>query len=70
MIIDPCVPAEWKNFKITRLFRGKRLKIHVKNKLGVQKGVKQLTINGERLESNFIPIEKMESDNMIYVDMG
>jgi cellobiose phosphorylase len=40
--IDPCVPAGWKNFGITRQFRGDTYNISVENKSGVQKGVKEV----------------------------
>jgi len=70
MVIDPCIPSEWKNFKMTRLFRGKQLNIHVQNKMGIEKGVNQIIINDEKIEGNTIPINKIKSVNTIHVQMG
>jgi len=67
--IDPCIPSEWKNIKITRKFRGKNFKIKIKNDNGVQKGVKKLIVNGKELDSNLIPFELMEDNNDVTVLM-
>ena len=47
--IDPCVPADWKEFSVTRLWRGARYKIHVINPDGVEKGVRSLTADGREV---------------------
>ena len=54
--IDPCIPSAWKEFNVTRVFRGKKLIIHVSNPNSVQKGVKSLILNGKELLGNFIPV--------------
>ncbi|MCL2633163.1 MAG: glycosyl transferase [Oscillospiraceae bacterium] len=38
LVIDPCIPAEWDGFNITRLFRGATYNISVKNPNHVCKG--------------------------------
>lgn len=68
--IDPCIPSDWKNIKITRRFRNKNFKIKIKNDKGVQKGVKKIILNGEELESNLIPLEFMKDNNDVTVIMG
>jgi cellobiose phosphorylase len=68
--IDPCIPSAWKGFKVTRVFRGKKLAIEVSNPAGVQKGVKKLVLNGKQLEGNFIPAEKLLAENHVEVEMG
>jgi N,N'-diacetylchitobiose phosphorylase len=47
MIVDPCIPGDWKEFRVTRQWRGATYEITVKNPHGVQKGVITTTINGE-----------------------
>ena len=56
LCVDPCVPAEWKGFTVTRRFRGADYVITVSNPEGKQKGVKELLVNGERVEGNVIPV--------------
>jgi cellobiose phosphorylase len=68
--IDPCIPAAWKDFKVTRVFRGKKVSVVVKNPAGVQKGVKKLLLNGKQLEGNFIPAEKLLAENRVEIEMG
>ena len=68
--IDPCIPSAWKEFNMTRVFRGKKLTIAVNNPAGVQKGVKKLVLNGRQLESNLIPAEMLLEENHVEVEMG
>lgn len=70
LTIDPCVPADWKSFKMTRRFRCKFLNIEVKNESGIQKGVSKMIVNGEEIAGNFIPIEKLKEKNEVSVIMG
>ncbi len=68
--IDPCVPSSWKSFKMQRKFRGKNMDILVENPNGAQKGVKEMIVNGEKIEGSFIPLEKLQDQNDIKVVMG
>ncbi len=54
--IDPCVPKAWKDFSITRKFRGAVYEIHVKNPRGVSKGVKSIIVDNREIVGNIIPI--------------
>jgi len=47
LVIDPCIPAEWEGFKVSRKFRGATYNIEVVNPDSVSKGVKQVFIDGE-----------------------
>jgi len=68
--IDPCIPAAWKGFAATRVFRGKKISVEVRNPGGVQKGVRTLVLNGELLEGSLIPAEKLAEENRVVVEMG
>ncbi len=70
LIVDPCIPAAWKGFTVTRRFRGKSVHVAVTNPAGVQKGVKRLVVNGETLPGNLIPAGKLAEDNQVTVEMG
>jgi cellobiose phosphorylase len=70
LLIDPCIPANWKEFTAVRRFRNKTLNIKVVNPNGVQKGVKKITLNGEVLAGNLIPVSKMKKKNEVLVKMG
>jgi len=70
LIIDPCIPSDWKSFNVIRRFRNKELHFTFENKNTVQKGVKNLIVNGEEIIGNFIPETKMRNYNEVVVEMG
>jgi cellobiose phosphorylase len=70
LLIDPCIPAEWKEFTATRRFRNKTLSIRVLNPAGAQKGVKKTTLNSQPLDGNLVPASKMNKENEVLVEMG
>ena len=51
--IDPCIPKEWDKFKVHRVWRGAEYDINVVNPNKVNKGVKEIKLNGEIVD--FIP---------------
>ncbi len=69
MVIDPCVPADWKEFEITRKWRGATFHITVRNPHSVQKGVTSVTLNGEAV-AEVIPPQAEGSVNEVVVIMG
>ncbi|MBQ8434597.1 MAG: N,N'-diacetylchitobiose phosphorylase [Oscillospiraceae bacterium] len=68
--INPSIPAKWDGFKIAKTFRGKTLNIDIKNPNHVQSGVKEITLDGEKLEGNYIPAERLADNNEITVVLG
>ena len=69
MIIDPCVPGDWKQFEVRRQWRGATYNITVENPDGVQKGVRTVTLNGKPTVMP-IPAQKAGSVNDVAVTMG
>jgi len=57
LVVDPCIPASWPEFSVTRTFRGATYKIHVNNAAGKSKGVSKLTFDGEPLDGNVLPVK-------------
>jgi len=66
LVIDPCIPAEWKSFQVQRSWRGAEYHITVDNPDGVMRGVRELWQNGERVEK----IRPEEGVHEITVVMG
>ena len=56
LMVNPCVPKDFGDFKITRKYRGATYNISVKQN-GAEKGVKSLVVNGKTVEGNVIPYE-------------
>ncbi len=69
LLVDPCIPADWKGFEVERKWRGATFKISVENPQGVQKGVKSIRLNGKML-THFIPSQPAGSVNEVIVVMG
>ena len=70
LTIDPCIPSDWKTFSAERTFRGKQFTISVENPGGVEKGVKEIILNGEKINGTLIPVGKMKDTNVVKVVMG
>jgi len=69
LTIDPCIPADWKEFEVTRQWRGATYQIRVNNPGGVQKGVKSTSLNGKSIEGP-VPLQKAGTVNSVVVEMG
>ncbi|MFQ3670515.1 MAG: N,N'-diacetylchitobiose phosphorylase [Verrucomicrobiia bacterium] len=68
--IEPCIPTAWPGFEAVRMFRGKRLRISVRNPNGRSTGVSWLLVNGKRVEGNVAPLEWLGQENEIVAMMG
>ena len=55
--VNPCIPAEFGDFNITRVYRGVTYNIEIKNPNKVQKGVASLTVDGVEVAGNVIPFD-------------
>ncbi len=68
--IDPCIPKDWDGFKMTRKFRGATYKIEVQNPSHVSKGVRETWVNGEKMNSNLIPLLEKGKQHSVKIIMG
>ena len=50
LTVDPCIPAEWDGFEAVRRWRGAEYRISVRNPQHVEKGVKQIRVDGEEAD--------------------
>lgn len=68
-IINPCIPTSWKSFSGTRYFRGVKYVISVKNPDGKSMGVKEIILDGKKIETNSIPVFEAGSEHTVEVLM-
>jgi len=68
--IDPCIPSSWPGFTAERRFRGRRVRIEVRNPEGVCRGVRSLTLNGKALPGSLVPAERLGETNEVVVTLG
>ena len=70
LLIDPCIPTDWKGFKATRKFRGSVYQIEVLNPHGKSKGITEVTVDGLLIKSNLIPVFGDAKEHNVKVVMG
>ena len=70
LTIDPCIPSQWDRITIERIFRKKHFNIIIENPDKKEKGVKEIIVNGEKINGNTIPENKMKEKNDVRVIMG
>ena len=68
LVIDPCIPADWREFTVRRRWRGAIYDIHVMNPDGVEKGVRSVKLDGR--EVTRIPVLPAGSVCRVDVTMG
>jgi cellobiose phosphorylase len=68
--VDPCIPAKWDGFEITRKFRGATYLIKVENPNHVNKGISKVTIDGNLYQSNVLPIFNDGKTHTVVVELG
>src|SRR5665213_805861 len=68
--IDPCIPKAWKEFKVTRNYRGVEYQVHVSNPKGICQGVKSLKVDGQKVGGNLIPIPANKKMVQVEVTLG
>ena len=68
--IDPCIPKDFGDYQVCRIFRGGTYQISVENPDHVEKGVKALIVDGAFVEGNVIPYVKGKKEYDVKVVMG
>ena len=54
--IDPCIPHTWDGYQISRRFRGAVYEIEIKNPAHVCRGVQSVTVDGQAIQGNVLPV--------------
>ena len=54
--MDPCIPAAWEGYKVSRRFRGATYEIAINNPGHVCRGVKAVTVDGKAIDGNVLPV--------------
>ena len=68
--VNPCVPKDFGDFRITRKFREGTYDIKVVNPDKVEKGIKSITVDGASIEGCVIPYVKSKEHYDVVVTMG
>ena len=68
--INPCVPKGFGDFTITRKYRNTTYNITVTNPDNVEKGVKEMLVNGVAISGNIIPYDESQKEADVVIVMG
>ena len=69
LTVDPCIPSDVRQFTVNRLFRNTMYHISVNNPDGVEKGVKEIKINGQSVPVGPLPLTSEKEVN-VEITMG
>lgn len=69
LVIDPCIPAHWEGFTVSRSFRGANYSIEVTRKSNASKGVKSIIVDGNLLSDNRVPLYRDGKTHIVKVEM-
>ncbi|NWJ53104.1 MAG: glycosyl transferase [Bacteroidetes bacterium] len=70
LLIDPCIPEAWDDFKVTRKFRGITYHIEISNPKHIQKGIQKISVDGITILSNVLPLFAKGTEHKVIVVMG
>lgn len=68
--IDPCIPGNWPGFRLTYRFGKSTYLVRVENPQGVNRGVRQIELDGIPLAENRIPLVDDGKQHEVRVVMG
>ncbi len=70
LLIQPVIPGSWEGYTVTRRFRDALYTIDVVNPEHVSSGIRELWLNGERINGNLVPVCPPGSENRVKVVLG
>jgi len=70
LLVDPKIPNGWKGFKVSRPFRQALYEIEVSNPDGMNRGVKSLDIDGQRITGNVVPPHRDGRTHRVHAVLG
>jgi cyclic beta-1,2-glucan synthetase len=70
LFIEPSIPSDWPGYELTYRYQSTVYHIRVKNPEGVQRGVKQVTLDGKVLDNKAIPLVDDRQPHQVQVLLG
>ncbi len=68
--VDPCIPADWDGFEVTRRYRDATYDIRVRNPDGVSRGIASVSVDGAPVTGATLPLAAPGSRCVVEVVMG
>jgi len=68
--INPCIPGQWPGFKVGYRFGATHYLVNVENPDGVNRGIRQVFLDGNPLPDKLIPLVDDGQQHAVQVLMG
>jgi len=68
--IDPCIPRDWAGYELGYRYGETWYRINVENPDGVNQGVRQVALDGEKLDDKEVPLADDGHHHQVRVVMG
>jgi len=68
--VEPCIPKNWPGFELSYRIGETCYQIQVENSGGINRGVRQVTLDGEVLTEGEIPLLEDGREHKVRVRMG
>jgi cyclic beta-1,2-glucan synthetase len=65
LFIEPCIPASWKEFTLQFRYRSSTYAIRIENPDGVQRGIAQLTVDGQSVQGGIPLVDDGKNHDVI-----
>ncbi|MBN2697902.1 MAG: glycosyl transferase [Bacteroidales bacterium] len=70
LLINPVIPEEWDGYTVIRRFRDAEYRIEVSNPDHVSTGIREIRLNGKKLDSTLVPICEKGTKQHVKVILG
>jgi cyclic beta-1,2-glucan synthetase len=70
LVIDPCIPKDWKEFSIEYQRGETTWVIEVRNPDGANRGVRKVTVDGHVMEDGRIPLTSDGGRRKVEIELG
>ncbi|MFO7683795.1 MAG: glycosyl transferase family 36, partial [Chloroflexota bacterium] len=70
LLLEPCIPQEWAEYKMVYRNGRSAYHIHVKNPAGVQQGVAEIWLDGQPVADAQIPLQDDGQSHEVHVVLG
>ncbi len=68
--IAPCLPKDWPGFTLTRKFRGLTIHVEVRKPRRKVRGLKSLTVDGQPVAGDIVPVADLRDGSRIVAVLG
>ena len=68
--VNPCIPAAWTGFEVVMRRGSATWRIKVNNPSGVERGVRQVKVNGQLIDNGEIQLADRDGEQLVEVEMG